>query len=150
MTNLHWIVVANGSRAAFYRRDPDDEELKLELQQQFEHPAGRSKGEELASDRPGAVRGHGSDSAQYVPRLDPKRNEMEHFARQLADALDHANRAQRFARLTLVASNPFLGILRGALPAALGDAAEPVAHDYTTLTDRELRQRLAELAVATR
>jgi protein required for attachment to host cells len=150
MTNLHWIVVANGARAAFYSRDPEDEAFRLNLEQQFAHPEGRSKGEELVSDRPGAVRGHGSDSAQYVPHLDPKRNEMEHFGRQLAFELDRLHRAGRLERLTLVASNPFLGVLRSHLPDALRDAVELVAHDYTTLADRELRQRLAELAVQTR
>jgi hypothetical protein len=72
MTNMHWIVVANGSRAAFCRRD----------------------------------------STQYVPRVDPKRNEMEHFGRLLADELERLQGAQRLTRLTLVASNPFRGILR--------------------------------------
>ncbi len=150
MTKRNWIVVANGSQAALYSRDPDEEGFRLALERQFEHPQGRSKGMELATDRPGAVRGHGSDSAQYVPRVDPKRNEMEHFAQRLADELDGLQRAQRLARLTLVASNPFLGLLRARLPDAVRDAVEAqVAHDYTALGERELTERLAAATAQT-
>lgn len=148
--NMQWIVVANGSRAAFYGRVIADEQFRLTLEQAFEHPASRLKGTELVSDRPGAVRGHGSDSAQYIPHVDPKRNEMEHFAQQLADELDRLQRAGRMSRLTLVASNPFLGILGARLPREVRDAVDAqIAHDYTALPLRELQQRLSEqLSVA--
>jgi protein required for attachment to host cells len=149
-TISQWIVVANGSRATFYSRNPEDEDFKLVLEATFAHPESRAKGMELVTDRPGAVRGHGSDSTQYVPHLDPKRNELEHFAMEVAQALEHAHAAGGFGRLTLVASNPFLGILRSHLaPQVLNAVDAQFAHDYTTLPERELCKRLVEhLSVA--
>jgi len=139
----HWIVVANGARAAIYQRDADDEGFTLVSQ--FAHAASRAKGAELVSDRPGAVRGHGSDSAQYVPHVDPKRNEIEHFAGELAGALEHAFAAGRFGRLTLVVSNPFLGVLGVHLAPRVRAAIDlRVPHDYTGLSERELKERLVE------
>lgn len=145
MTNAQWILVANGARAALYRRGEGDES-NLNLEAQFEHADVRLKGVDLITDRPGAVRGHGNDSTHYVPHMAPKRNEREQFGEQLADELDRAHRAGRFTRLTLVASNPFLGILRSHLSAGVRDAVDHViAHDYTALPERELQQRLSEV-----
>jgi protein required for attachment to host cells len=145
MTNVQWIVVANGARAVLYSRAEGDE-ATLNAEIELEHPDTRRKGTDLATDRPGAVRGHGSDSTRYVPHMTPKQIELDHFGQQIADELDRAHRAGRFARLTLVASNPFLGILRSHLSAGVRDAVDHViAHDYTTLPPRELRLRLAEV-----
>jgi len=144
-TNSQWIVVANGTRAAFYSRNPEDEDFKLALEATYAHPEGRAKGIDLVTDRPGAVRGHGNDSTLYVPHLDPKRNELEHFAQVLAQALEHAHAAGRFGGLMLVASNPLLGVLRSHLTPQVLDAVDAqFAHDYTTLAERELCKRLAE------
>lgn len=149
--NSHWIVIANGSRAAFYSRNADEEDFTLTPEAQFAHPDSRRKGLDLVTDRPGSVRGHGSDSTHYIPHLDPKRNELEHFGQQLADELDRLHGAGRIERLTLVASNPMLGILSARLPHTLRAAVDAhIAHDYTTLPDRELRQRLAEHLSVTR
>ncbi len=47
MTNMHWIVVANGSAAAFDRRGRDDDELRLhlerELRQRLAEPAVQTR-----------------------------------------------------------------------------------------------------------
>jgi protein required for attachment to host cells len=140
-----WVVVANGSKAAFYQFQIADEKARLDLEAQFEHAQSRAKGVDLRSDRPGAVRGHGSDSTQYQPHLDVKRSELEHFGQQLADELDRQRRAGRFAQLTLVASNPFLGVLRARLPDGTRDAIDQVIpHDYTQLDARDLKLKLAE------
>jgi protein required for attachment to host cells len=139
-----WVVVANGSRAAFYQFQMEDERAWLDLEAQFDHAQSRAKGVDLVCDRPGAVRGHGSDSAHYVPHTDSRRNEVEHFGQQLADELDRLRRAGRFSQLTLVASNPFLGVLRARLPEGTRDAVDRVIpHDYTQLDSRELKLKLA-------
>jgi protein required for attachment to host cells len=146
MMTMQWIVVANGSKAAFYRFQMFDDKTRLDLEAQFDHEQGRAKGIDLVTDRPGAVRGHGSNSTQYQPHLDAKRNEMDHFGQHLADALDQSRRAGKFTQMTLVASNPFLGILRAHLPEGTREAVDRVIpHDYTQLEPRELRVRLGEV-----
>ncbi len=141
-----WIVVANGSKAALYRFQIFDDGTQLGLEAQFDHGQGRTKGIDLVTDRPGAVRGHGCNSARYRPRLDARRNEMEHFGQQLADVLDQGRRAGKFTQMTLVASNPFLGILRAHLSGGTREAVDRViAHDYTQLDPRALHTRLDEV-----
>lgn len=145
MANGHWIVVANGSRAVCYSRDPRKADWTLTLEAEFEHAESRMKGSELATDRPGGVRGHGNDSTKYVPRTDPRRNEVEQFARELGAHLAHALKAGRYERLTLVASNPFLGMLAAQLPAGVRRRIDAqLAHDYTQLAPKALQARLKE------
>lgn len=145
MANGHWILVANGARAVCYSRDPRKADWTLVREAEFEHAASRMKGSELVADRPGGVRGHGNDSTKLVPRSDPRRNEVEQFARELAAYLAEALNAGRYERLTLVASNPFLGILAAHLPAAVRSRVDAqLAHDYTQLAGKQLQQRLKE------
>jgi protein required for attachment to host cells len=134
MANKHWILVGNGARARVFSRDAE-----------HVHDESRMKGSELVSDRAGSVRGHGNNGAKYVQRLDPKRNEIEHFARTLVRDLVDAHNHGKFTRLTLVASNPLLGIVAAQMPDGLKNVVDArLAHDYTQLTPRELQTRLKE------
>lgn len=145
MANGHWILIANGSRAVCYSRDPRKASWTLAREAEFEHAESRMKGSDLVADRPGGLRGHGSDSTKYVPRSDPRRNEAESFARELGARLADALKAGRYAKLTLVASNPFLGVLAAQLPAAVRAAVDAqLAHDYTQLAVNELQARLKD------
>jgi protein required for attachment to host cells len=145
MANGHWILVANGSRAVCYSRNPRKSDWTLAREAEFEHAESRMKGSELVADRPGGVRGHGNDSTKLVPRTDPRRNEVEQFARELAAHLDGALKAGRYGKLTLVASNPFLGMLVAQLPAGVRRSIDAqLAHDYTQLAPKELQARLKE------
>lgn len=145
MANGHWILVANGSRAVCYSRDPRKSDWALAREAEFEHAASRMKGSELAADRPGGVRGHGNDSTKLVPRTDPRRNEVEQFARELGAHLAEAMKASRYEKLTLVASNPFLGLLAAHLPDGVRRCVDAqLAHDYTQLAQRQLQARLKE------
>ena len=145
MANGHWIVVANGSRAVCYSREPRKANWTLAREAEFEHAASRMKGSELVADRPGGVRGHGNDSTKLVPRTDPRRNEVEQFARALGAHLVDALKAGRYERLTLVASNPFLGMLIAHLPAGVRRRIDAqIAHDYTQLAPKQLGERLKE------
>jgi protein required for attachment to host cells len=143
MAKAQWIVVANGSRAVCYSRDPRKASWTLAREAEFEHAASRMKASALMTDRPGNVRGHGNDSTKLVPRADPHRNELEQFARELGAHLHEALKAGRYERLTLVASNPFLGMLVAHLPAAVRRCVDAqLAHDYTQLAQRQLQARL--------
>lgn len=141
----HWILIGNGARAALYSRDPADAAWRLTLEAEYAHEESRLKGSDLVSDRPGSLRGHGNNGTKYVARTSPKRNAIEHFARELAGHLDDASRHARFSKLTVVASNPLLGILTHCLTSNVKAAIDTtLAHDYTQLPERELRERLQE------
>jgi protein required for attachment to host cells len=143
--NQHWILVANGARARVFSRNGERAAWTLTPEAEYAHDESRMKGSDLVSDRAGSVRGHGNDSGKYVQRLDPKRNEIEHFARTLVRELADAHSHGKFTRLTLVASNPLLGIVSGQLPDAVKQAVDArLAHDYTLLQPRELQTRLQE------
>lgn len=140
-----WYVVANAARARLIERTRgQDDWTEVE---DLVHPGSRQPGAALARDRPGHVEGtgHGTGSAAYVPRTDPRRHEHERFARELAARLDAAVAAGRCDGLVLVASSPFLGVLA----AQLGDGARQrtlgtVAHDWTTLPRDALLAKLRE------
>jgi protein required for attachment to host cells len=139
----NWWVVANASRARILEAQGDGFVHVADLV----HPQSRQKGIELGSDRPGHVPGkaaHGTGSSALDARTDPHTREHEHFAREVAAAVDDGLAAGRCAGLVLVASNPFLGLLK----QHLGEAAQKallrtVAADYTALDERELARRLA-------
>ncbi|ODV13615.1 MAG: hypothetical protein ABT20_01575 [Rubrivivax sp. SCN 70-15] len=140
----NWLVVANSARARVLGESGIAG--RYETVADLVHPQSRQKGVELADDAAGRVKGigHGTGSAQYLPRSDPHEHEQERFAQQLAALLDAGVADGRCAGLVLVASNPFLGHLK----AHLGEQARKlvlrtVASDYTTLSEAELGQRLA-------
>lgn len=142
----NWIVVANASRARVLAEA--DEPGAYAHVADLVHPQSRQKGSELGSDRPGhapGVSAHGTGSTAYDPHQSPQAHEHERFAREVAKALDEGIAAGRCAGVVLVASNPFLGLVK----QHLGERAHKlllrtVAADYTTLGDRELAQRLAQ------
>jgi protein required for attachment to host cells len=141
----NWLVVANASKARVLEESgkPGAYAHIADLV----HPQSRQKGVDLADDRPGHVPGmsaHGTGSSAYDPRTDPREREHDRFARELAAVLNQGVAAGRCAGLVLVASNPFLGHLKGHLDArANGLLLRSVAADYTSLDERELAQRLA-------
>ena len=146
MENKHWILVGNSARASLYSRDAGRTSWQLTREAEFTQIDSRRKRSELTTDRAGAVRGHGNDSTHYVSRGDPKRSVAEHFARDLASRLAQALQQGKFARLSLVASNPFLALLDAQLDPHLRKVLTgEVAHDYTQLKLPALQTRLQEL-----
>lgn len=141
----NWLVVANASRARVFE-DSDPPGRYAEVSD-WVHPQSRLKGVDLADDRPGHVPGttaHGSGSSAYDPRTAPREREHDQFARQLAATLNDGVAAGRCSGFVLVASNPFLGLVK----SHLGEQAKKLMQrsipaDYTALNERELAQRLA-------
>jgi protein required for attachment to host cells len=140
LPKLDWVLVANASRARCFERDPENGALR-EIAD-FAHPASRMPAHELADDRPGHAF-KGAASTAFDPDTDPRTKEHAAFARELAAFLDDAALGHRYERLAVVASNPFLGLLRAELrgAAALLQASAPV--DLTTYTDGELERRVS-------
>lgn len=138
-----WIVVCDATRCRFFmKRMGSQEWVKFE---EFEHPAGRAKGLELASDRPG--RSLQSQAPQKRAATDPRTNphevEVQRFARHIADTLDNARVQNAFERLVLVAPPSFLGELKTALPEQLHKLVyATLDKDYTQLDQRDIEERI--------
>ena len=139
----NWLVVANGARARVLEEGDTGGYVQVA---DLAHPQSRLKGTELDADRPGHVTSgtHGTGSSEYRPRTEPHERELEHFAAEIAQLLDAGVADGRCAGLIVVASNPVLGHLKGRLGRQARECIlRSVAHDYTTLPDDELAQRLA-------
>ena len=142
MTDVTWIVVANSSRARLFEHAGG---AALALRQEFEHPESRAKGSDLVSDRPGHTATDQGRRTALDPDTDPKRVAQEQFARALAQALEQGRVQNRYGALVLVASAPFLGILRAQLPEGVkAMVRDSVDKDYTALAESELVAQLGQ------
>jgi len=142
MTDKTWIVVANSSRARLFERGAAGGELALV--REFEHPESRAKGGDLISDRPGHTATDQGRRTALDPDTEPKRVAQEQFARELGRALEQGRVQNRYGGLVLVASAPFLGILRGQLPDGVKtQVRDAIDKDYTALAERELAAHLS-------
>jgi protein required for attachment to host cells len=142
MTDSRWVVVANSSRARLFESRAASGTLALV--REFEHPESRAKGVDLVSDRPGHTATDQGRRTALDPDTEPKRVAQEHFARELSHALEQGRVQNRYSGLVLVASAPFLGILRSQLPEGVRtQVREAIDKDYTALTERELAAQLS-------
>lgn len=144
----NWLVVANAARARVLEEgDTDrDKHRRYVHVADLVHPQSRQKGMALGGDRAGHVEGAspGLAGAAYTPRTDPREREHARFAREVAHLLDEGIAAQRCAGLVLVASSPFLGLLKGHLGEQAKKAiVHTVDADYTALDEQALADRLA-------
>lgn len=139
----NWLVVANAARARVL--EETDRPGHYTHVADLVHPQSRLKGTQLGGDRPGHVdrAGHGLPSTAYAPHTEPREREHDRFAREVAQALNDGAAQNRCAGFTLVASDPFLGHIKAHLSAqARKLVLRSVAHDYTTLRDDELAERI--------
>jgi protein required for attachment to host cells len=135
----NWLVVANSARA----RVLEDGEGAYAHVADLVHPASRQKGIELGDDRPGHAASDGRGGVQLEPRTELHEREHERFAREVATVINAGVADGRCAGLVLVASNPFLGLLKAQLSEpARRLVLRKVASDFTACSDAELAQRL--------
>jgi protein required for attachment to host cells len=140
--NTQWIVVADASRARVL--SAGDDAARLLLVHTLEHPASRSRSQELVSDQAGRLEkgGHNRLSAMD-PRTDPHEHEAALFAGSLAGLLDDAAARRDYARLTLIAPPHFLGLLRSSISGeVLKRLSATVSKDLTHLDGEALLQHL--------
>ena len=139
--SITWILVANASAAHLYANfGPKKGLLKLK---EFEHSASRGKALDLVSDRPGRYNGHGNGHVSFMPATDPKQNEAQHFALELAKELEHGRTANCYQRLILVASAPFMGVINGNLDSHVRIlVSDSFEKDYTKASKKQLTRHL--------
>jgi protein required for attachment to host cells len=138
-----WILVANAAEARLYSTDKIGE--AMECVREFEHPAGRAKGIDLVSDRP--TQGKGAGHGPLGEASEAKAIELEHFAAELAKALEEGRNVNAYRHLVLVAAPHFHGLISKHLT---GHTRALVSHniekDYSTYSERDLAARLKEVA----
>jgi len=121
------IVVADESEARFY----DLERLDAPLQEvgRLTDPTARLHDRDLKSDRPGRVFDHAAGATQRRGSVShhatggertPRKHAAAVFADRIADGLKSDRDQHRFEHLVLIAAPAFLGLLRAALPKAVG------------------------------
>ncbi|MEO1765899.1 host attachment protein [Thiobacter aerophilum] len=141
--SMTWVVVANASIARIYERNKG-----LHPVTELTHPQSRMKRADLVTDRPGYMQSVGNGHGSRQPATDPKTHEAEEFALEIAKLLDHERAAGKFNRLVLVASTPFMGMLKQRLHAQTAElVTDTIEKDYTKASEKELVERLKEQIV---
>jgi protein required for attachment to host cells len=142
MARPTWILIANSSCARILSNSGPKK--GLELVSEMNHPQSREKRMDLTSDKPGRVdnKGHGA----FVQQTDPKKNEADHFALEVAKVLEQGRVNNDYERLILVASNPFMGLLKNRLDShVMASVSETIEKDYTKASEKELVSHLQQV-----
>ncbi len=141
------IVVANGARARIYALEhPAQPEFEsgpdLVEVQTLASPEHAARDRAVYTDQiTGRNRRPTTGGHDYDEHRDAHDDEVEkRFARDIAEAM----RVQGTRHNVLCADSRMLGFMREALAAAGGPDVAEVAHDYTSLSARDLQARLAE------
>lgn len=107
---LTWILVADSSRARFFKAEKDSSIHQIE---DLSHPEGRLHEQELTSDLPGKDMDKvGAGKHSFQGQVEPKQQEAIDFAKSISKHLDESFSAKKFEQLMVVAAPSFLGILR--------------------------------------
>lgn len=138
----HIIVVADSTRARIFTRDT----VKLPLNEieTMAHPEGRMHEKDMVSDLPGKIagKGGGGDHAVQV-KVKPKEQEVNEFAKRIADYLDTARKANKLNHLFIISPPAFLGELRAHLsPETAGKIALEVNKNLTQHSIEDINSHL--------
>ncbi|TRW92871.1 host attachment protein [Candidatus Methylobacter oryzae] len=140
---LTWILVADNSRARIFTADSLSS--PLEEIDDLCHTAGRLHDREITSDLPGRISSSGTVSHTYEQPNDPKKHEIDNFARRIAHYLEDALNAHRFEQLLIVAGPSFLGLLRNHLSEQLKQRVRfELNKELTALSVADIRQHLPQ------
>lgn len=137
--NIHWIVLADASRAQVFETDPT-----LEVLTPIDSHAHADEAPAVAvvEVEAGSGREHaGGPHKSFEHKADSQTADV--FAREVATAIEAGRVAHRFAHLVLIAPPSFLGALRGHLSAdATRCVVGSVAHEWTAVPLHELAGRI--------
>jgi protein required for attachment to host cells len=114
------------------------------------HPQSREKGSELTADREGhAQKAHGDPGhagTAFQPHTEPRHKEHAVFAAQIAQHLEEAATQGQCPGLVLIASDPFLGVLKSHLgKAATRLLSASVPQDLTVFVGADLARRVSDV-----
>ncbi|WP_045214724.1 host attachment protein [Desulfonatronovibrio magnus] len=140
-----WVLAADNGRARLFETTKRTV-LENEIQS-LVNPAARQSVNEIVEDRPGRSP-HPSDGEKrvaYTPTSDPKKHEIQQFARSLAETLNNGARDNKFQKLYILAPPSFLGMLRSELSnATQKKIAGEIDKNLAQLKMEEVRKHLPE------
>ena len=141
--NSTWIIVADGSRARFFETSSTSSDI-FETET-LTHPESRLHEQDLTSDLPGrAYDSSGEGRHAMGSSVEPKKHEVEEFARQVASHLDKARTDNRFNHLILIAAPAMLGELRNTLSAETKKlVGTEIDKDLTQHSVEDIQQHLS-------
>ena len=136
-----WILVANSAEANLYSSEnlrTHDAKLVCE----FKHPDSRKKITDLVSDHLGHFK---TDSGAHgaFTKGDPKDNEAEHFALELAHELKAGHDQGKFKKLIVVAPGHFYAHISKHMHNNITDITH-IVKDYTKYNLSKLNESLKE------
>lgn len=112
-----WVVVASSTRCRIFAQHTHSG--PLEPVAELDHPEGRLRARDFASDRPGrSFDSAGNGRHAMGQPVNAHEQENIRFAKTVATKIDAARKKDRFDRLVLVADPRFLGHLRHGLSPA--------------------------------
>lgn len=148
MKTVNWVLLADRTRAEILHALPDGLGPYPTLQS-FVHPAGRMLPQETESDAAGRIQLAGGACSAAEPHEERWRVEAQRFANEIVTYLDQARHDRRFDRLTVIASPPFLGILRAAMPDVLHRCVvQEETGNLLQLSETEIQRRVQEIVAA--
>lgn len=143
MTIHNWIVVADSFLARIYTHNTNSHSEPLKLFHTLEHPESKLKDHDLVSDRPGHYKTDGTNRGAFVPRSDPKEVEIDKFAKDIADFLDHGRVQNQFEHLFIFAEPHFYGLIGMHMSKQVKEMIKKVVHkDYAHLNEHELHDEI--------
>ena len=138
-----WILVADSTRARIFTTESSS--TPLEEIEDFSHTESRLHDREITSDLPGRIKSVAGGGHAFEQATDPKKHEAENFAHSLAQYLEDAHNANRFAQLLIIAAPSFLGLLRDHLPEQIKQLVHfELDKDLTLLSAADIRQHLPQ------
>lgn len=142
---ITWFVLADGSRARFMTRRPEDPGYTIV--EEHESPEAHLPSREIVSDRPGRVRESANAAHHGIePRQDPHRAEKDAFVHQVASRLTAASAKGAFDELVLYVAPRSLATLKAALDdATRGKIKTEFPKDLTKIPLAELPRHFAEV-----
>lgn len=150
-----WIVLADSSRARIFLADKDLEQARLI--RELDHPESRIKPSDLTTGARGSTgpRQHGRGAGHrghlkgHRPTTDPQTNahqvEIEKFAREIAQELEHARVQGAYEELIIAAPPQFLGLVRQALKVDVERIVRArIPKNLVRLEERDVAERIRD------
>lgn len=133
-----WLLNVNSNQCRIYHYQKHP--AQITLIKELSNPLAKHRaGDDITTDRPGHYQSRGTIHGALSPRTDPKENEVNHFARDVAHELNHGRNTNSFKEIILIAPPHMLGLLNQHTDTHVKKmVASSIHSDLIHLKDHEL------------